>query len=82
MRESEETISDKRQTGELGKLDKLYVAVLFRILAVLDVRVPQILPTFRVLINLPMSFHNKTVRVASDLRRFRKDSSLAIMSLS
>jgi hypothetical protein len=60
---SKETITDGRRFGRLDKLDNLYRAVLFRILAVLDVRVTQILPTFRVVINLPMSFRNKTVRV-------------------
>ena len=56
---SEETITDGRRFGGIDKLDNLYGAVLFRILAVLDVRVAQILPTFRVVINLPMSFRRK-----------------------
>jgi len=70
MRKSEQTIYDKPRSGDFGNLDKLCGAVLFRILAVLDVRVGQILPALRVVINLPMSFLEKTVRVASNLRRF------------
>jgi hypothetical protein len=94
MRKSEETIADELRLGSFDKLDKLCRAVLFRILAEPDVRVAQILPTFRVVINLPMgflkkvvinlpmSFPEKTVRVAPDLRHLRKDSPFTFMNLS